>query len=1122
MKSEPANLKAKVYILAAVTPYFLQLNTGTATAQPVEAQTPPENDQQDLEMPQQTEVTATVSTPEGVDQGLQPQLSSSSAHPPEMAQAARSSANSSTEATSPPPATALALAHTIPPETEHTAADGLLSSSTMPSVPPTTAAPSEPEQSAAAPVLSVVQPPQTTSPQTAVQAVAQPPQITLPQTTSPQATFSRTTLPQTTPPQATFSRTTLPQATPPQATFSQTTPPQTTPLASNPLVQPSPVPDQPPPDPTPQPNASAKSSVSEPAIAEPGAVESSTLAPDAVAAPTEPNPSDISEIAVTPLTVIPVGINLGNRTVVAGALVRGAENGREAIDFDNWLIPFDVVVSALNITVTPKPEGQWELRSPSFAVFLSPDDLSRDPELGQVISIGDIRRRFGIAAKFDLRSYAIQFEEPGTTGGQRYVAPENQPVVTDGLPYVGAPEANVTVVSQGLVLSGNSSSSSRTQGGFTALGSLGNGSWFTRIDQSNLLDTSTWSVGEAQYLIESDAADYAIGSQPSFWRGEEAGDLWGFTTIQRWGYEPYQAAGGGGFNANARLGADAVPRNIVGEAAPGTLAQLVLGSRRNVVAEVLVDGSGLYRFDNIPAGGAYQVLLFPGGQLSAIPEVREASSLSTLPSRLPAGASALVASAGMRRTSRNSFWGEFSSLNVGAGYRYGVSDELTVGAGLIYDNGVLGLGEIFFQPDNVPLQVAVSALVGGRQGLDVNANLAYQPTPDLRLSLNSDRFSSRVAANWRATQNLSLRATGDSALGAFGLGATGSFRSGEFYGTASADYYLNGRYRWSGTARYDRFALNTNGTEKGTNSELSVRLSDQAFRAPEHSLLLGHSTRSSGSSLTTLGYRFRSGEQASDGRYLWGVNAGYGFSDQGSGPTLGVSTAAIPGVILRAQYNGGGALSNDSSFRVEIQPFVNTQVGTLSDNSRFDHLRRRGGLWFQPFLDLNGNNQLDSNEEILTEDVELLVQINNQNLSRYRPEVQNAGVLAEVFPGVYRVDLNPAGFPLDWRPAQTSYAVEVIQGQYTPVLIPFVQSYTVAGRVLTAEGNGVGGAIVEAISAQTGLAITSVTNSAGVYYLENLTQGSYELRVNGLSVRTNPLVINQDTEVFQEINLQVP
>jgi hypothetical protein len=830
----------------------------------------------------------------------------------------------------------------------------------------------------------------------------------------------------------------------------------------------------------------------------------------------------MSESTVTPLTVIPVGINLGNRNVVPGALVRGAEDGRQAIDFDNWLIPFDVVVSALNITVTTKPDGQWELRSPSFAVFFSPDDLSRDPELGQVISIGDIRRQFGITAEFDIRSYTVQFEILDTAGGQRYVSPEDQPVVTDGLPYVGATAANLTFASQSLILSGNSSGNSRTQGGFTALGSLGNGSWFTRINQSNLLDSSTWSLAEAQYLIESAAADYAIGSQSSFWRGEEAGDLWGLTTIQRWGYEPYQAAGGGGFNANARLRADAVPRNIVGEAMPGTLAQLVRDSRRNVVAEVLVDGSGLYRFDNIPAGGTYEVLLYPGGQLSVIPEVREATSLSTLPSRLPAGASALVASAGMRRTSNNSFLGEFSSLNVGAGYRYGVSDELTLGAGLIYDNGVMGLGEIFFQPDNVPLQLAVSALVGGREGLDVNASLAYQPTPELRLSFNQDRFSSRVAANWRAAPNLSLRITGDRAIGAFGLGATGSFQSGGFYGTASADYYLNNRYRWLGTARYDRFELYTNGTESGTNSELSVRLSDRSFRAPEHSLQLGYSTRSSGSSLTSLGYRFRSGEQASDGRYLWGVDAGYGLSDRGSGPILGVSTAAIRGVILRAQYNAGGTLSSDSSFRIEIQPFVNTQVGTLSDNSRFDYLRRRGGLWFQPFLDLNGNSQLDGNEEIFTEDMELLLKINNQDLRRYRPEVQNEGVLAEAFPGVYRVDLNAAGYPVDWRPAQPSYAVEVTQGHYTSVLIPFTQSYTVAGRVLTAQGDVVGGAIVEAVSAQTGMTITSVTNGAGVYYLENLNQGSYSLRVNGAYVQTDPLVINQDTGTLQEINLQVP
>lgn len=41
--------------------------------------------------------------------------------------------------------------------------------------------------------------------------------------------------------------------------------------------------------------------------------------------------------------VFPVGVNVGERPVIFSVLVRGQENGTEAVNFPNWLVPFDAV-----------------------------------------------------------------------------------------------------------------------------------------------------------------------------------------------------------------------------------------------------------------------------------------------------------------------------------------------------------------------------------------------------------------------------------------------------------------------------------------------------------------------------------------------------------------------------------------------------------------------------------------------------------------------------------------------------------------------------------------------------------------------------------------------------------
>jgi len=153
--------------------------------------------------------------------------------------------------------------------------------------------------------------------------------------------------------------------------------------------------------------------------------------------------------------------------------------------------------------------------------------------------------------------------------------------------------------------------------------------------------------------------------------------------------------------------------------------------------------------------------------------------------------------------------------------------------------------------------------------------------------------------------------------------------------------------------------------------------------------------------------------------------------------------------------------------------------------------------------------------------MELLLILNNRKFNPSLATITKQGVLFKVPLGIYRLDLDPAGYPLDWKPVQNAYAVEIVAGSYTTILVPFVASYTLAGTLKDAEGKPIVGARVEAID-NTKSSFASITNSSGVFYLEQLRQGTYELRVNNKSVEPNRMTINSDSPTLQELNLKLP
>jgi hypothetical protein len=827
------------------------------------------------------------------------------------------------------------------------------------------------------------------------------------------------------------------------------------------------------------------------------------------------------------LTTFPVGIMVGDRNVISGVLVRGEEDDSQGINLDNWLLLYDTIIQVLRLNVTTLADGQLELRSPGIVTRINPQNLLNDPELGLVFSIADLRNLFGVNATFNLTEYAIVLEVPWLNLRTRTIGATEPPVIFDGLTEIQPERFNIAAAEQRIFASGSANTSTKFSGDFLAVGTIFDGSWFVRTNQPQLGSLEQWKISEAQFLRQTNQADLFLGSQPTFWQSSTTPDYWGFSYIQRHGFTPPQNFAPGTSDPRQRLQSSQIGRTITGRAEPGSLVQLVQGLGNRVLGEVFVDSSGIYRFEDVKTDSRFlnynfRVFIYPEGRLTATPEIRDAA-FSTVPGQIPAGASAWVVSGGVRReaatTLNPSLFGNFTDVRGGLAGRWGVSENLTVGFGGVYDQSLQGLAELFYRPDNLPLEVAVSALAGA--DVDVIANIRYEPTANLRATFTSDRFANRFNVNWNVARGLSVFATTDSNNPTSG-GLQVNYSRRNFFTFARVSLDTASNLRWNLLQRWGVLELNQRGNEIGTFSELSYNLSQSSFLNLGHSLLLNYETRAQNlnSNLLTVGWRYRSEERASDGNYLWEAQLGYGIGSVGNGLVASLGTTVLPGVLLRGRYQGVSLTSNQSSFSIDLVSSLNFQGGLSAGDRRSHHLRTQGGLLIKTFLDKNNNSKHDPGEEYYTDPEGAMVLVNNRPIKTLRPEVASDRTKLRLTPGKYRIDIDPAGFPPDWRAETDAFAVNVVAGSYTPVMIPLIQSYSFSGVVIDAQGQPLAGARVEAISTDKAKRSFSVTNTAGVYYLEGLSQGEYTLLVNGKSIQI--IKLDADSPPFQELELQQP
>lgn len=435
------------------------------------------------------------------------------------------------------------------------------------------------------------------------------------------------------------------------------------------------------------------------------------------------------------------------------------------------------------------------------------------------------------------------------------------------------------------------------------------------------------------------------------------------------------------------------------------------------------------------------------------------------------------------------------------------------------------MAEIYWQPTNFPLGVSISAMMDDDYKIHHNANASLRLFDKIHLNFSSDPLSERIYLNWSPFYGLSLKARSDSRTQLQSGGFTYSKSIKKVYASLSAEMDSENQMRSSLSGSWDKLRLNYQENYTNDTAKLQYNLSGNPRSDLGHSLVLNHKASKSGNTINDLNeiaWHYQSPEKSLDGRNLWRTNLGYAHGNHGGGFIAALTTNIIPGVDISLRYQDISIASKAASFSLTLSTNFRLQPKLDRGSRQIEQLRGYGGIFVQPFLDKNANEERDSNEEVYTEHADLLLILNNKPISKSMLRITNQGIYTQMAPGTYRLDLDPAGYPVGGVPPKESYAVQVTAGSYTNIIVPFSITYTIAGTVQDNQGNPIGGVKVEAVAVEKGNKSSAITNGAGIYFVDNVRQGEYKMLLDGQSVNTDTIEITPDSELIVEVNLKKP
>ncbi len=289
---------------------------------------------------------------------------------------------------------------------------------------------------------------------------------------------------------------------------------------------------------------------------------------------------------------------------------------------------------------------------------------------------------------------------------------------------------------------------------------------------------------------------------------------------------------------------------------------------------------------------------------------------------LPSGISTLIVSGGGKKNlvTKTNLLGEFEDFRGGVALRRGLSKNLTLGIGLVYEDLARGYSQFTFKPEHFPLKTTVS-LVSGEEGLDIRSHLKFQPTDNFVINYYSKTDQQKFDVDWGLVSGLNLLAKGNSQDESFSTGFKLAINSEYFALSAKAELDEKHNWQWQIDSRWGGLHfIHASNLEK-SNSELNYELLDAKTLGFQCSVFVKNETqmlKNNEQYLNVWGWRLSSAQKFDARRLLWSFDIGYGVGSQGQGAIASTAMAVSPDLFLKLTYQEISPVSDDMNLKLQL------------------------------------------------------------------------------------------------------------------------------------------------------------------------------------------------------------
>ncbi|PSB05917.1 hypothetical protein C7B62_24140 [Pleurocapsa sp. CCALA 161] len=261
---------------------------------------------------------------------------------------------------------------------------------------------------------------------------------------------------------------------------------------------------------------------------------------------------------------------------------------------------------------------------------------------------------------------------------------------------------------------------------------------------------------------------------------------------------------------------------------------------------------------------------------------------------------------------------EFEDFRGGIAYHHGITQQLTMGVGFVYENTLAGFTQLTYDSDILPIKATIS-LLAKESGIDFYSHIRFQPTPNFVANYYRDGEKQKFDLNWSVYNGLTLMATGNSKTKSYSTGVKIALDNNYFSLRATAALDNEQKLRLQLNSQIGRLKFTYSSNQDQSNLELRGQLLDLDNLGIQCSAFVKYQTLGKKQQeFMVWGANIHSQAQVSQNRHQWEFEVGYGTSSDDQGWMANGTIALQPNLFLKLGYQEVSAISDETKIKLQL------------------------------------------------------------------------------------------------------------------------------------------------------------------------------------------------------------